>query len=82
MANEFSEHNRPVDRFSTPSWFQWRNTIKRIESQTNINQLLHDLPESTQQVIWGGTSNEASEDSEAMSVIRPKRFKESIEPTG
>lgn len=59
--------------------------MKRIKSNVNINQLLHDVPESTQEVIRGGTSIEASEGSnegsEAMAVIRPKRHKETLVPT-
>lgn len=30
--------------------------MKRIKTQTNINQLLHDLPETTQETICGGSA--------------------------
>lgn len=35
--------------------------MKRSKFKIDLNQLLHDLPESTQQVIRGGTSIEANE---------------------
>ncbi|MBD3884730.1 hypothetical protein IFO70_23620 [Phormidium tenue FACHB-886] len=35
--------------------------MKRSKSEVNINPLLHDLPETTQQFIRGGTSIEANE---------------------
>lgn len=35
--------------------------MKHSKSEVNINQLLHDLPETTQQVIRGGTFSEANE---------------------
>lgn len=51
--------------------------MKRIETQPTMNQLLHDLPETTQEVIRGGTSNDSdiidpSVDSEAMALKRLK----------
>ncbi|MBM0745258.1 hypothetical protein JOY44_27690 (plasmid) [Phormidium sp. CLA17] len=35
--------------------------MKQSKSEVNLNQLLRDLPESTQQVIRGGTFIEANE---------------------